>query len=382
MRKLNSVVGSVLTAGLLSACTVTVGFSPGAASAPAASDTVAAGQTGSRSQVPWNLVGPGWVLAQYEGAGTAPHDTATTIYLIDPAGGRYQLYQFPPGTSSMLVDWSAATRQALFRYPTTQINLVTGTVIATSDLGGLNPMYGQPNGLDIVGAAQNRLFQIDLTGQKVKVLAYHTSAARPVYAPGNATLAAGSNVGLALVRTSGGVIHWLPVPGASPGSCSPVRWWSATIILAACASGTGGSRLWLVPADGRRPTPLTPQGGTGRGPVAGWRLPSGLYLQVVNSAGFNVIARQSGGGTLTPVPVPGTGDDIVLTTLGSRLLIEAADLGTVPGGLTGITGGGSLLWFDPATGAEQWLVKAPAQQNGVLVAVPFPDLPDVYSPGL
>jgi hypothetical protein len=31
----------------------------------------------------------------------------------------------------------------------------------------------------------------------------------------------------------------------------------------------------------------------------------------------------------------------------------------------------SLLWFDPGTRAERWLVRTPSTAHGVVVAVPF-----------
>jgi hypothetical protein len=52
----------------------------------------------------------------------------------------------------------------------------------------------------------------------------------------------------------------------------------------------------------------------------------------------------------------------VLTALGSRLLIQAP---------TSCTGSVSLLWFDPGTRAEQWLVRTPSIQAGVTTAIPF-----------
>ena len=56
------------------------------------------GQTGSRAQVPWTKVGPGWDLVQYNAAsGTAGgHITAgpTTSYLVDPAGGRSIIHRW------------------------------------------------------------------------------------------------------------------------------------------------------------------------------------------------------------------------------------------------------------------------------------------------
>jgi TolB protein len=70
--------------------------------------------------IPWSRVGPGWVLAMWSpvpglGAGEQPppgtptYQTATTtLYLVDPAGGRYAVTTFPPpgeGSTPNLVDW-------------------------------------------------------------------------------------------------------------------------------------------------------------------------------------------------------------------------------------------------------------------------------------
>jgi hypothetical protein len=75
------------------------------------------------------------------------------------------------------------------------------------------------------------------------------------------------------------------------------------------------------------------------------------------------IFKQARNGSVTLVPVPHTtGDNHVLTTLGSRLLIQAP---------TSCTGSNSLLWFNPATRSEQWLIRAPASVTGVAVALPF-----------
>ena len=75
------------------------------------------------------------------------------------------------------------------------------------------------------------------------------------------------------------------------------------------------------------------------------------------------IFRQARGGAITLVTVPHTmGDNRVLTALGSRLLIQAP---------TSCTGSVSLVWFDPATRAEQWLIRAPANVTGAAIAIPF-----------
>ena len=86
------------------------------------------------------------------------------------------------------------------------------------------------------------------------------------------------------------------------------------------------------------------------------QLPGGLYLQSAGPCGVLQIFRQARGGAITLVTVPHTtGDNRVLTALGSRLLIQAP---------ASCTGSVSLLWFDPATRAEQWLIRAPAKAAG------------------
>ena len=52
----------------------------------------------------------------------------------------------------------------------------------------------------------------------------------------------------------------------------------------------------------------------------------------------------------------------MLTARGSRLLVQAP---------SECTGSVSLLWFNPATRAEQWLIRSPAHVIGVTVAIPF-----------
>jgi len=52
----------------------------------------------------------------------------------------------------------------------------------------------------------------------------------------------------------------------------------------------------------------------------------------------------------------------VLTALGSRLLIQAP---------TSCAGRVSLLSFNPATRAGQWLIRAPGNVVGASIAIPF-----------
>jgi hypothetical protein len=126
------------------------------------------------------------------------------------------------------------------------------------------------------------------------------------------------------------------------------------------------AQLWLVPVSGARPTALTPPRRASSGDLGdldAWQLPSGLYLQAAGPCAVLQIFRQSASGSITRVTVPGTaGDNRVLTARGSRLMIQAP---------TSRTGSVSLLWFNPATRAEQWLLRATANVTGASIAIPF-----------
>ena len=108
------------------------------------------------SQIPWNEVGSGWILSTWSpapglGPGQGPPAgqsavAPTTLFLVDPAGGRYAITTFPlvppagPGDlghTPVLVDWSGDGRRALFedygadpngpgRTTMTEVDLATG----------------------------------------------------------------------------------------------------------------------------------------------------------------------------------------------------------------------------------------------------------------
>ncbi len=183
-----------------------------------------------------------------------------------------------------------------------------------------------------------------------------------VYAANGATLAVSGPKGLELVSNVGGVIRSLPVPGTSPNpGCEPLRWWNATTVLADCAA-TGAPRLWLVPTTGKKAAALTPRrssAGPDLGDIGAWQLSSGLYVQGLTACGTMQIFRQAANGSVKAVNVPGaTGNNNeIVTALGARLLVRAQ---------TGCPGSSSLLWFNPSTHAEQWLLRAPADDAGVI----------------
>jgi len=376
---LTAIVTTMLSAALLAA---------GTAAGVAAADPAAAHPAGAhvadgtaRAAVPWARVGTGWVLTQYtsappDGGGAGPAE----LYLISPGGTRYQLAHWRDWRSApQLVAWSPDGRRALFQVfsgqgRVEQLTLATGRVSTFTLPGGATPIgYTTPRGLNIVASrtagSATTLARYSLSGRLARSLGY-SATGQLVYTPDGTAFVTATSHGVKLVSNGGALIGNLPLPRTSANTCIPARWWNRGTVLVSCSPPRSAfPQLWLVPVSGARPTALTParrvnRGSSGDlGDLDAWQLPSGLYLQSAGPCGVLQIFRQAHNGSITRVTVPHTlGDNHVLTARGSRLLIQAP---------TSCTGSNSLLWFDPATRAEQWLIRAPAKELGAAIAIPF-----------
>jgi TolB protein len=334
---------------------------------------LAAGQTGPRSAVPWRTVGPGWELAQYSehSAGDLhPRAGATILYLVDPAGGRYQMYRWPASVAAPgLIDWSGDKTRALLSAPrkVVQITLATGKVSRFGIGNSAALGYTRPHGMAILAdrefSGANQIVRYGLNGELQRVLATAGSA---LESPGGTRVVVSSPSGLRLVTNAGHTVRVLRA-GYGKAGCQPVRWWNSRAVLAACAEkATGRTQLWRVPVGGGSPSTLTPwRHGTWPDPLGdinAWQLSSGLYLQSPTGCASMRIVKQTD--VVTAVKIPGTtGDDNhVLGARGARLLVQAR---------TGCMGSDSLLWFNPGTRGVQMLIKAPKTIRGVVAAVPF-----------
>lgn len=380
-RRLGRIAG-VVAAGVLAVGAVSLSASAGSAATTATRTTSTAGVTAqARAAVPWSKVGPGWELAEYD-AGPAGKAAPVTLYLISPAGVRYSMHTWSGrGVIPYLVAWSGDKTRALLgvlgsQYE--QVNLKTGALTTGKLAGGAQPMgYTLPGGQNILGITEGvragrstgTIARFSLTGKLAKVLTGGVDENIAVYAPNGTALAVSGTKGLELVSNAGGVIRSLPVPNtvASLG-CYPSRWWNPTTVLAEClAKGAIAPRLWLVPVNGKKPVPLTPQRGSAGpdlGDIGAWQLSSGLYVQGLTGCGTMEIFKQAANGSIKQVNVPNTSNDnnVVVTALGPRLLVHAQ---------TECPGSASLLWFNPATHAEQWLLRAPAKDAGVIGVVAY-----------
>ena len=377
---LSATAGSAATTAAATTAAATAAAAASGGTAHAAVST--AGLTAqARAQVPWSKVGQGWVLAEYD-SGPAGKTAPVTLYLVSPAGVRYSMHTWSGrGMIPYLIAWSGDKTRALLgllgsQYE--QLTLSTGKLTSGKLAGQAQPMgYTTPDGQNLLGVTEANssggaatVARYTLTGKLAKVLTRGVDENNAVYATNGATLAVSGAKGLELVSNGGGVIRKLPVPGTNAAlGCNPSRWWNATTVLAECL-GTGVysvPRLWLVPTDGKRPVALTPQRGS-KGPdlgdVGGWQLSSGLYVQGLTGCGTMAIFKQAANGSIKVVNVPGASgnNNQIVTALGARLLVHAQ---------TGCPGSSSLLWFNPATRAEQWLLRTPAKDAGVIGVVAY-----------
>lgn len=357
---------------------------------------LAAGQEGSRSDVPWDQVGPGWLLAMWATSApsadpssappTTPSDQ-TKLFLVDPAGGRYLITSMTPKDAEKLgtlVDWSGDGHRALFvgsagtdavKAHITEVEIGTGDVNAFDIEGSSTKAgYTRPQGKAIVVSipgsglsATTKRFDPSGSFQ----LSYPTRF--PVVgdttegfleSPDGTDIVLAATKGIVTVDNSGGHPHELPIRGADD-SCKPLRWWDQATVLASCGTT---ARLWLVNTTGAAPTALTaPLSGSGQdlGDLDAWKVGGTTYVQDAGACGYQYLAKLGSNGVTSPVAVPGVqdGDSVfVKGAHGSQLaLVSAFSCGEAK----------SLVWFDPSTNKVTPLLGAPVNGGSVSDAVLF-----------
>lgn len=367
---------------------------PAAHAEPDSAPMAAHGVEAALATVPWSQVGPGWMLAMWSPVpglhpgqtpppGTPTREAApTTLFLVDPAGGRYPVTTFPApgdGPTPHLVDWSGDGTRALFateakkQTTLTEVDLRTGKKTTfTVDDTSLSPRYTRPDGNAVLlhrskGSGPGPLERVDLAGNHQ--LTYPTPEDFGGYlsTPDGTRLVLGTSTGLALIGNDGTPGNTLPIAGQK--DCSPLRWWDggATVAVTRC-DGTSHSQLWLVPIDGGTPTALTARG-DGRngdyGDLDAWRLPAGTFVQAAGACGVVYLAKLNDDGTTARVQVPDvkSGSVVVLGTHDGNLDLQAR---------AGCGGGQSLIDYNATAGTSTVLLGPPVNGGGVISAVPYP----------
>lgn len=397
MTRRNHIAMALAAAVLATGCASTdstAGQSPSTVAQPAAH-----GVQAPIGSVPWSRVGPGWLLATWR---PNTENADTTLYLVDPAGGRYLITTFASsnGQPPELVDWSGNGSHALLSAgddAAILVDLHTGKPTTISVNG--HPRFTRPDGNAILvtnggdGNGPSTLKRVDLSG--AQQLAYPTdklgSSFNGSYLPtlDGTQLVLGTGTGLVLVGNDGAVVRQLPSPMPRAG-CSPLRWWNPTALLARCTvhpadpytTSAVPTQLWQVPLNGGTPTALTavnpsdgsdPAWGADFGDSDAWQLASGTYLQSSRSCGPRFLSRLTPDGHTTAVTVPGldgrpAGGAGVVGVDGAALDLLAV---TAPG-CDGRRGRSLLVRYDPATIASTILLGSPVNDGAVLSAESYP----------
>ncbi|WP_082951885.1 hypothetical protein [Mycobacterium sp. 852002-51057_SCH5723018] len=388
---------TTLTLMAMATVAATTTLAPAAHAEPDNSPTTAAqGVEAPLAAVPWSQVGPGWALAMWSPApGLHPGETpppgsptyqtaATTLYLVDPAGGRYPITTFPPpgkGSSPRLVDWSGDGTRALFSLQEkrhtviTEVDLRSGTMTTlTVEDSDPSAHYTRPDGKAVLlhrsKAADSRsLERVDLAGNHQLTYPVAQDFRGYLSTPDGTRLVLGTPSGLALMGNDGVAGNALPIVGQK--DCTPMRWWDADskVALTRCDASSGGSQLWLVPIDGGTPTALTAPNNGHDGPDYGdlnaWQLPAGTYVQAAGACGVIYLAKLNDDGTTSPVSVPDLkGRSVrVVGVNGSDIYLQAR---------AGCGGGKSLIDYNPSANTSTVLLGPPVNGGGVINAVPYP----------
>jgi TolB protein len=270
---------------------------PGNSTGPA---LLGANQQADRSAIPWSQVDAGWTLALWTAATlTKDQDRVPvrpqSVYLVNPIGGRYLITTLNGNFRLKLADWSTDVRTALLirqgdkSSEVIRLDLSSGKTQSFTTSGKVRlAKFTKPSGSAILLEREGASFErVSLSG--AHQLTYPKSRTTDFFTPNHLlsspdgrTLVFASDHGLA-VRAENGTLRRAIAP-AGTSACSPVSWWDATSVLAACEPGEvlrfEDQLLFVVPI-------LTPGSATPLAPpppffghpyTLAWRLDSGVLL--------------------------------------------------------------------------------------------------------
>jgi TolB protein len=384
---------------LIAACStsgIRVGRQRGPSSAPKtgagsgqAPTLLGPNRQGARGDVPWALVGPGWILATWHPSAPDTARSVDTLFLVDPLGGRYDLGPVPSGAAlsgALLADWSGDGRRALFSLADAAAQVVDLRTASSSNFSlDLPPgpvSFTKPHGLGVLeqgGPIQGahiplrRLSLIGSIDERYPTTFDPGGAASGLFAesPDGTQIVFGADAGLELVNNAGTPLRLLSWPAHYAGGGYPLRWWSGDQVLVSTETA-----LWLVPVSGGAATPLVPDS---KGPVlysGAWVMGGTVYTQaaVTTSAAGDAVAwldRVNRDGTTERI-TDSSHSVRVVGTDHRRLVVTSTPSCAAPCGLGPAN---SLQWFDPATGATTTLLGGARDGGSVDQAILFPATP-------
>lgn len=355
---------------------VVVALAGSAAAAPASrgadrgtSRTMAPQVSHALGEVPWSSIGPGWLLAKW-----VPHPRSANPYafleVVSPQGARYVLYRIP--SFDDLADWSGDGQRALLvrmnHDGTTSLltlQLRTGAVTQSFSVAGYTTArLSRPAGLAVFASPNPvghtpQLTRYSLAGARQRAFPEAIGGLGRwnswwAMSPDGTQLALGYDRGIAELGNDGSLIARLNAPGLK--DCTPTRWWTPTVILARCISGTpfGKFRLELFSTGWTGPRAMTryPQR-PDFGDIDAWRVGSRVFVQASSGCGPGWVAELHG---VVPVmvkippigPQPSEGN-LVLGASSTALAIES----------TSCVGQASVGWYTPATNSVVQVIGPP-----------------------
>ena len=233
----------------------------------------------SRSLIPIDEIDQGWVAVVYSASQIEPFEEGPqVIYLVSPAGDRYEIAAFPVGGPIPMLGALAndgthvvAAMWTLAQIGVVSIDIATGVTHTIAEFEDTNPRLGTtlPTGRDVV-VDRSTFEPTDeyLTVYRTDGSVFAEIATKGsdwptyswLYGLDGTFLVVGDGESLRVVGNDGTFIRTLDAPAAL---CDAVRWWDQTTILASCVPDPVAETmgyyhvLWLVPIDGSAPTRLT-----------------------------------------------------------------------------------------------------------------------------
>lgn len=392
---------ATLAVALVAGCSSSTAPRAGTSGAPttaAADPKSERGDEAALDTVPWDQVGPGWMLATWTlhpympgGTPSTGESANTTLYLVDPSGDRYPITTFPPRADGFggprLVDWSGDGERALFYDQSADkptpiiVDLHTGAQTAVPIRGSTQfvPSFTLPSGkaLLIVNKDDNSdkpptMERVDLTGRPE--LLYPTdklsSPIRGYYlpTPDGTQLILGTDAEMVVMDNDGTVARTMPTPRGVTW-CTPVRWWggqSATTLLAFCGSNNNDQpQLWLMPFAGGTPTALTAPHPSGAAFDA-WHVQAGTFVGTESQCGEVLLEKLNADGTSSRVAVPGTKPERSIEVVG------VSDDDLIVRAFPSCNPGEALLDYDPAANTSTVLLGGTVNGGSVTDALLYP----------
>ena len=299
--------------------------------------------------VDWDAVGPGWILVLYDASDLVTHTVGPTVlYLVDPAGIRYEVAATLPGSFGPyeIADWAGSGGDALVLHDGERagiIDLRTGAETSTIalPLGSYGPSvsFTSPTGTNTVVLTDDGTTQrVERRNRSGSVLAVLGEQPAPARAQDGLEWLYGHDGTFALVKHSGGIELvendgtfvrdlWTPMARV----CTPIRWWTANSFVASC-SGEGPAfphdyynQVWILNTDGTAGAALNE---IPAGPIIvvdfglsdAWNTPSQVFAQWTGDCGTFGIQVVAPDGSFASIG-SGGGNGRLISIDGDRLVV-------------------------------------------------------------